>query len=966
MPPKIIFNESLLVSGIMCFDGCGNLVKGFISDYIQECTDNNKLPHDAELSLYAEPHGIGIHRLFISIHSQQEGYSLPSDFRDELVKAIPMDIINDPDQIHTQKTNWTNRLNILINLFGMSIVIICALIFPPSMVLTAGLGVISFVTTAFTSRDYLIAFFRNIKTKQFANMATTISLGWFLSLGHALYHSISMPMISSFSMLFMNFIMPITLITCINAMDEIKRLVMEQSRKIQLKGLGLLFPKMSEQYSCYELSEHQLEHLAALKEEINKYQEQEQENPLAALVLSTSAKDSTLKGLSELNTPQEIAAPNATIIKVPKNLLKAHMLIKVNAGECFPVDCILVKGITVIDASLLTGEAYHSKKLWEPIPAGAVNLGQPVTVYATKSPYDSTVNSLLFRSNRAKDSNDTKASPGKFAYFYTALVLLGLIVAAAAPVALGVASVPLIIQNIIGILFSLCPCTIAIGHELPKLLSMHQRNQKGVHLRDDSLTDTGSHEIHTVVFDKTGTLTTGNSVVESFDEALDSGLWQRIYLLEKEYGQGHPLAKAIQKHYEDQCTQPLLNNVGDYCPDELNRGFSGTAQGKTLHIGSADYLQRKGIPIPPLSQSKMQEGCSAVYIAEGGNFKGVIYIKHEVRTGAKEALARLKREGKKIIMLTGDSHTSARGFNMQMGDVFNEEDIFAGQTPADKESFLEKIKNPHRVWFCGDGLNDAPSCRMISERGGVSCAMNASDNSAFFTDISLNGSFDYLFKHHQLNHSLQERITQNKGILVHSTLALLAFIISFSIVGVGVSPLIPMAIMLSMTLLVLFNSYRVPLSIDCALDKKSSWSKKLLSSNLSIGLLLGASTLLIAGVLVATIATGGLALPLIAFTAGAAAAFSSVCALSAIALLSAFILLLTSSLLSKKGQNPKAGEEATAAVNQSALYRPSPSQPPEAAHQSLQPKDRAGHASFVHPTIICPESPITFHAGSSP
>lgn len=910
----------------MCFDGCGNYVQGSISQYIEECIATNTLASDAELSLYAEPHGLGIHRLFISIHSQQEGYTLPSNFRDELINAIPMDIMNDPDQIHTHKSNWTNRLNILINLFGMSIVIICALIFPPSMLLTAGLGAMSFLTTAFTSRDYLLAFFRNIKTKQLANMATTISLGWFLSLGHTLYHSISMPMASSFSMLFMNFIMPITLITCINAMDEIKRLVMEQSRKIQLNGLGLLFPQMSEQYLCHELTEHQLEQLAALKTNVIENQDH-QSTPF---VLPQNID----------NTLEEILL-HAPSIDTPKNLLKAHRLIKVNAGECFPVDCILVTGDTVIDASLLTGEAHHRKKRWEHIPAGAINLGQPVTVYAKKSPYESTVNSLLFVSNRAKTSDTSKTTLPKFAYLYTALVLLGIVVAVLAPLALGVASVPLIIQNIIGILFSLCPCTIAIGHELPKLLSMHQRNQKGIHLRDERLTDALNQEMHTVVFDKTGTLTTGNAVVASFDESIDSALWQRIYLLEKEYGQAHPLAKAIQKHYEDHFTPPLLNDFGDYRFDELSRGFSGTAQGKTLHIGSSDYLERNGINPPPLNQSKMQEGCSAVYVAEGSEFKGIIYIKHEVRAGAKEALVRLKREGKKIIMLTGDNASSARGFNQQMGGVFDEEDIVAGQTPTNKESFLKKIKNPQGVWFCGDGLNDAPSCRVISERGGVSCAMNASDNSAFFSDISLNGSFNYLFKHHPFNHALQEHITQNKGILIHSTLALLAFIISFSIVGVGLPPLIPMAIMLSMTLFVLFNSYRVQLAIDCALDEKSAWSKKLLASTLSIGLLLGASTLLITGVLVATIATGGLALPLTAFTAGAAAAFSSVCALSAIVLLSAFTLIMTNALLPHKTPIPKILSQT-----------PPPLRSAEQANHP--PRHQGGHAALPTRQLLPP------------
>jgi Cu+-exporting ATPase len=204
---------------------------------------------------------------------------------------------------------------------------------------------------------------------------------------------------------------------------------------------------------------------------------------------------------------------------------------------------------------------------------------------------------------------------------------------------------------------------------------------------------------------------------------------------------------------------------------------------------------------------------------------------------------------------------------------------------------------PKGVWFVGDGLNDAPCCRMVSEQGGVSCSMDCNDKSAFFTDITLNNSLNYLSEHKTLNKSLAQIITQNKGILIYSTLAFLAFIISFSIAGIAVSPLIPMAIMLSSTFFVLFNSYRTQLTVDTTLDQTSSWYKKLLSSNLSIGLLLTASTLLIGATLVATLATGTLALPILAFTAGAAMALSSACTLSSLTLLGLFMVILTAALL---------------------------------------------------------------------
>ncbi len=870
----------------MCFDGCGNKIQRLLRTCIETCREQGILPADAELIVDAEPASLGIHQLTVSIESEMDDFIPIKNFHAILSAKIQKDIffeVIDEQEKNEKPNKQRNWINILVNLLSMGAVLILTAIFPPSLFLTIGLTALTFISTAFASREYLIAFFQNFRTKSFANMATTISLGWFLSMAHTLFHAISMPLASSFSMIFMNFIMPAMLIACINGMDEIKRLIIEKSKKIQLKGIKTLFPKMSETYHCYKLPQFELEFLSRAM----SLTLQSPHSPMS------KEEEERLHGL--LNT-QEVSEEK-------RNLLREGVVINVNVGECFPVDCILIKGDTVIDASLLTGEPHQAKNLWQPIPAGAVNLGQKVTVYAVKNSYNSMVNTLLFRSNRAKKSSSEKEEVPKFAYFYTALVIIGLLVALFAPIALGIATIPLLMQNIIGILFSVCPCTIAIAYQLPKLISLHHRSSKGIQLRDESLITPQSDEVQIMVFDKTGTLTTGNSIVESSDIPITSSLWQRIYLLEKAYGREHPLAKAIQKYYEATLNKhSLFDEVKECSMDPKNRGLSARVQERRIQIGSFDYLKNSGITLPQPEKSKIEQGFSAVCVAEDGVYKGIIYVKHEVRKGILKALTQLKNEGKKIIMLTGDNLLSAQGFNKQMNSIFDEEDIHAGQTPRDKEKFLTKILgtegvNPKGVWFVGDGLNDAPCCRIVSEKGGVSCAMDSKDKSAFFTDITLNGSLDYVFKHNKLNHSLRQNIMQNKGILIYGTLAFLAFIISFSIAGIAVSPLIPMAIMLSTTFFVLFNSYRTQLNIDVILSEQCPWHKKLLSSNVSIGLLLVVSTLLVSSVLIATIATGGLALPLVTFSSGVALAFSSACTLSAITLLGLFGSALSVSLL---------------------------------------------------------------------
>ncbi|CDZ77689.1 Silver exporting P-type ATPase [Legionella massiliensis] len=912
-------------------------IQSTLNSCIEDCIKAELLPKDAKLTIDSEPSGLGIHRFFLRIETAEESFVPPENFHNtisaQLKENIFFDIVDEQTDGEGEKSNKTNWINIAINLLAISAIIALSLLFPPSIPLTIGLASISFISTAFTAREYLIAFFRNLWNRDLANMTTTISLGWFLSLAHTIFHAISMPLASSFSMVFMSFIMPVMLIGFINGMDEIKRLVLNKAKKMQLQGIRAIFPQMSEEYLRYELSDEQQSIL------LEQFQPVDKELKSVAEHIDLD-KLSFMEHLLESNNP----------VSEKKGLLRGGMIIEVKRGECFPVDCILLDGNTVVDASLLTGEPQQSKLRWQRIPAGALNLGQSVRVYAENGAYTSTVNKLLFRSNRARTSTVQETSP-LFTYLYTGLIILGLVAAIVAPAALGILTIPLVMQNLMGILFSVCPCTIAIAHQLPNLIGIYQRTKQGIQLRDDNITGR-TDKINTVVFDKTGTLTNGNSSIESTNIPFSSPIWHRIYLLEKAHGGEHPLAKAIINYYESNASPSIpLNDVKNCIIDSQNRGLVATVQGNRIQLGNAAFLQEADIVVPEADTAKIAQGFSPVYVAEDGVYQGVIYIQHEPRKDILEALLRLKKEGKKIIMLTGDSKAAAKGFNRHLSklagldidkeSIFDQENIHAEQTPQNKEEFLKSLMtssgvDPKGVWFVGDGLNDAPCCRIVSELGGISCAITGEDKAAYFTDISLDGSLNYLFEHNKLNRMLQTNVLQNQLIMGYSTVAFLAFIISFSIAGIAVSPIIPLVIMLTTTMFVLFNSYRVQLATDDALDKTTSWPKKLLASNLSISLLVLASSLLIGATLIATISTGGLALPAIVFTAGLVTALSSACTVAATVLFSAFALLLTSHLLTnyfpKSDQN---AEIEQAMPEQIAITQPDATIASEEEHHSF-------------------------------
>lgn len=958
MEKKVIFNCSLVISNVMCYDNCGLGIERKLNNEFNQCIKSSLLPADAEFSMNAEPEGLGLHRLSMVIKSadfmflgksetsayleveREKEIANENDKGKELVKEKELVKVTDIKKLQDKRSNINfilasdktlasrfvkalppkfkqvsepkvdearlneNRYNIVLNISSILVILLLSFFCTPSILLSAGLATISFATTAFTSRDYLSNFLNNLKNKRFWEMSTTVSFGWFFALAHTLFHLSIMPVCGNLSMVFMNFVMPVGLMICVNIMDEIKRFIFDKSKKMQLKETKSLFPDMLNQYQCYQLNP---EHINALKEILlgsnqttdpSNKQGVESSSPSLKIVQSLLEKiDSTSvrkKVSSEVEAFLSGVAPQA----ISKNLLTAGMLVKVEKNEHFPVDCILVKGNTVVDASILTGELKQNKEVGDQIPAGGVNLGETVFVWTTKNPYQSTVNRLLFRANRARASEKNKQK-SQFPSLYTRLIGASLVVAVVVPAVFSM-GFSIVVQSIVGVLFSICPCTMAIAQELPQLISLYRRDQKGVHLRDRTL-NIPREEVHTIVFDKTGTLTTNNSVVISSTISSEDPLWEKIGLLEKEYGREHPTAEAILRYYNKDVEKSMFKQVENCQIDPEHRGLTAKVQGKMLHLGNKNYLENAGIKIPEVDLVVNQQGLSPTYVAEDNLYKGVIYIGNQLREGVSEALVRLKKEGKKIILLTGDNESSANYFNKQIGSLFDEKNIHAGQSPNNKEEFLKSLFHPELklqgVCFVGDGLNDAPCCRFVSENKGISYSMNFNDKSAFFTDISLDGSLNYLFHHNKINSFLNQNLLQNKWALIYSPIMSLITFLCFSLVNVAVPPLIPMSLMLSTTLFVLFNSYRVELYIDNELDEKPSWPKKLLASNSSAFLLFLASTLLMTSVLISTVSTGGVSLPFFAFNSGGISMVCSLFSLISCALFGVFSVVVGAFLL---------------------------------------------------------------------
>ena len=165
--------------------------------------------------------------------------------------------------------------------------------------------------------------------------------------------------------------------------------------------------------------------------------------------------------------------------------------------------------------------------------------------------------------------------------------------------------------------------------------------------------------------------------------------------------------------------------------EEAGCGVIAVYDGGELLTGNKKLLDTRGIEVPAVEH----EG-TVVYVGHCGKYAGAVVISDEIKEGAKEALASMKKIGiDKTVMLTGDREKTARAIAERLGI----DEVYAGLLPADKvdriEEIMEKSDDKHKVGFVGDGINDAP----VLMRADVGIAMGAlgSDAAIEASDIVL-------------------------------------------------------------------------------------------------------------------------------------------------------------------------------------------------------------------------------------
>lgn len=400
------------------------------------------------------------------------------------------------------------------------------------------------------------------------------------------------------------------------------------------------------------------------------------------------------------------------LVQVDPDEVKIGDTIIVKPGERVPLDGKIIKGVSALDTSALTGESMPREV--EPgmdVISGCINQTGILTIETTKEFGESTVAKILDLVENASDKKGrTENFISRFARYYTPIVVFAALALAILP--------PIFLQQSFGIwiyraltfLVISCPCALVISIPLSFFGGIGGSSKIGVLVKGSNYLESLAHA-EVVVFDKTGTLTKGSFAVSEIHavDVKDSQLLEMAAYAE-DYS-NHPISLSIKAAYGKKIDSSRITDVQEIA----GHGVQAVIDGKKILAGNAKLMEREHIKYAP----SFSVG-TVVYLACDGTYAGCIVIEDEIKADAAAAIKNLKSSGiRRTVMLTGDADAVGKKVAGRLGL----DQAYTELLPADKvdrvEDLLKEKSEKGKLVFVGDGINDAP----VLARADVGIAM---------------------------------------------------------------------------------------------------------------------------------------------------------------------------------------------------------------------------------------------------
>ncbi len=441
--------------------------------------------------------------------------------------------------------------------------------------------------------------------------------------------------------------------------------------------------------------------------------------------MSKGRTTDALKGLMKLAPKTAILLRDGVETEVGIEEVRQGDVFAVRPGEQIPVDGVILKGMTSVNESALTGESIPVDKAeGDPVSAATMNQQGYIECRATRVGEDTTLAQII---KTVSDAAATKAPLARIAdkvsgIFVPAVIGVALLTFAGWLIAGKAFSFA--IARGISVLVISCPCALGLATPVAVMVGSGVGAKNGILYKTAAaLESAGRTQI--VALDKTGTVTEGQPrVTDVIPSDIDKDEFMRLVASLEKLSE-HPLAKAVTAEAEGLS----LSEVSDFEALPGN-GLRARLDGKELLGGSLKFIASKGLVSESVSvraNALAEEGKTPLLFAYDGKLIGLVAVADPIKEDSAEAIRQLNNMGIQTVMLTGDNERTANAISAQAGVGR----VVAGVLPDGKADVIGKLKSVGKVAMVGDGINDAPALTVadtgVAIGAGTDVAIDAAD-----------------------------------------------------------------------------------------------------------------------------------------------------------------------------------------------------------------------------------------------
>jgi Cu+-exporting ATPase len=484
-------------------------------------------------------------------------------------------------------------------------------------------------------------------------------------------------------------------------------------------------------------------------------------------------------------------------------------LLRVRPGERIPVDGIVEDGRTSVDESMVSGEPIPVEK--EPgaqVTGGTVNGTGSIVMRAERVGGDTLLAQIVRMVSEAQRSRAPiqKLADRVAAWFVPSVVVVAVLAFVGWSVWGPDPKLAHALVSAVAVLIIACPCALGLATPMAIMVGTGHGAQAGVLIKNAEALER-LESVDTVVVDKTGTLTEGKPALADVVAVNGFGSHDVLRLAASlERGSEHPLAAAIVKGAQERRIE--LTTTTDFT-SVTGKGVRGTVDGRRVVLGNAPMMMDEGTDIAGVSTQadRMRAtGATVMFFAVDGQVAGMLVVADPIKPSTKEAIELLRRDGLRVVMLTGDNRTTAEAVGRQLGL----DDIRADVLPTQKRDVVRELQaTGRRVAMAGDGINDAPALAEAAVGIAMGTGTDVAMESAGITLVK--GDLRGIARARRLSRATMRNIRQNLFLaFVYNALGVpVAAGVLYPVLGVLISPIWASAAMTLSSVSVIGNALRL-------------------------------------------------------------------------------------------------------------------------------------------------------------